>query len=417
MDNKIHISHKINKEKEGTYYTVPFTVPEGIESFTVRYSYEKVSQGLFGKNQNACVVDLGITDCDGKFIGWSGSAKASVTVGEFSSTNGYFCRPIKQGTWYIIVGAYKINKNEITVDYEIEFTKKHKRFFYGDLHMHSTASDGQFTVPELAAKAKAMGLDFIAVADHNNYCENFSLPRVPDLTLIPAVEWTHYKGHMNFFGVAAPFDNSFIANSAEEMENLINDVKRRGAVVSVNHPECDVCPYLWDNDEIYDMIEIWNGPMRSVNVRGIRKWTELLKTGRKIPAVGGSDFHRTLSPVRMGNPVNAVYTDSPSAEALLEAIKSGHLSVASSKKAPTIMLKCRDKIMGDTVQMQNTTEKITVEVENKGSCKLIAVSADGEKELTADSVSVSAKDKFLYVKALKGGIIKAVSNPIYLETK
>lgn len=67
--------------------------------------------------------------------------------------------------------------------------------------MHSTASDGRKDVYTLAKKAQKTGLDFIAVSDHNNYSENFSLPKISGLTFIPAVEWTHYKGHMNFFGV------------------------------------------------------------------------------------------------------------------------------------------------------------------------------------------------------------------------
>ncbi|MGN1419221.1 MAG: PHP domain-containing protein, partial [Acutalibacteraceae bacterium] len=228
---EIHFIHTVKKEKEGTYYTVPFEVPENTVSFTVTYKYEKVSQGLLGKNKNACIIDLGIIDCDGKFIGWSGSARDSITVGEFSSTNGYFSQPIKPGKWQIIVGAYKINASQIDVHYQVEFEEKKKKFLFGDLHMHSTASDGQFTVPQLAQKAKEIGLDFIAVADHNNYCENFSLPRVPGITIIPAVEWTHYKGHMNFFGIKAPFENSFIANSKEEMKKLISDAKEKGAVI------------------------------------------------------------------------------------------------------------------------------------------------------------------------------------------
>lgn len=36
-----------------------------------------------------------------------------------------------------------------------------------DLHMHSTVSDGSFTIPELIEFAKKKGLDAIAVTDHD----------------------------------------------------------------------------------------------------------------------------------------------------------------------------------------------------------------------------------------------------------
>lgn len=36
-----------------------------------------------------------------------------------------------------------------------------------DLHMHSTVSDGSFTIPELITRAKEKGLDAIAITDHD----------------------------------------------------------------------------------------------------------------------------------------------------------------------------------------------------------------------------------------------------------
>ncbi|MGN0505854.1 MAG: CehA/McbA family metallohydrolase [Lachnospiraceae bacterium] len=410
------IKHTVLKEKEGTYYTIPFEVPEQTESFVLTYQYEKVSQGLTGKRADACIIDLGVMDCDGRFIGWSGSARNSITIGEFSSTSGYFCEPIKAGEWQIIIGAYKVNGEKVDVTYEIEFKEKSTKLYYGDLHVHSTASDGEFSVAQLAERAKAAGLDFLAVADHNNFCENFSLPRVAGLTFLPAVEWTHYKGHMNFFGVKAPFENSFIANTKQEMECLISQAKALGAVVSVNHPCCDICPYLWDNEEAYDMMEIWNGPMREVNRRAIEKWTELLKTGRKLPAVGGSDFHRKCSPVKLGQPVNGVYSSSASSEGLLEAIRSGHLFIASSKKAPALLLTCEGKMMGDTVITDKAFVTLTITAERLGGCSLSLVTKKGETTVGTGSTELDKECGFAYVKAVsKNGTVRAITNPIYFS--
>ena len=83
------IKHKVKKTEQGTYYTLPFTVPENTDSFTVTYEYPKVSQGLTDR-KSACIIDIGIMDPEGRFVGWSGSARKQITVGEFSSTEGYF---------------------------------------------------------------------------------------------------------------------------------------------------------------------------------------------------------------------------------------------------------------------------------------------------------------------------------------
>lgn len=415
------IEHRIDKSREGTYYTVPFEVPENIARLTVSYSYDKHTQGLTGKSEKANIIDLGIINSAGQFVGWSGSARSSVTVALTGATQGYFAQRIKAGTWQIIIGAYKICGEYIDVKYEIEFEEKQNRFYFGDLHIHSLASDGKYSAHELGMMAKKKGLDFIALADHNNYSENFSLPKIDGVTFIPAVEWTHYNGHMNFFGVKAPFENSFVANSLEDMRALIAQAKELGASVSVNHPECSFCPYLWEDDEVYDMMEIWNGPMTPRNARAINKWTELLKSGRRLPIVGGSDFHKSPSYSFIGNPVTAVYCDSPDDESLMKAIAAGHSYVSSGINGAQIMLRCGNVIMGDELICDDAAE-LEIEAKRLKHSRLVLVTAQGERALEIRNgickATVSPKDKFAYVKALSSifrhEYVTAITNPIYL---
>ena len=281
----ITIRHQVPKAKEGKYYSIPFEVPEGVESMRIRYTYPKAQKAI---------VDLGLMDNQGRFIGWSGSARNEITVGPYDATPGYWMTRAEKGSWQILVGAYHIPADPLPVTYEITYLMPDARWLAGDLHVHSTASDGKLSPYELGMLARKRGLDFLAIADHNNFCENFALPKIPGLTLIPAVEWTHYKGHMNFFGIKAPFDQSFVANDIDEMRTLIQQAKNKGALISVNHPKCPRCPYLWEDDTIFDLVEIWNGPMRKANTDAILWWHQMLLSGRKMPIVGGSDFHRTL---------------------------------------------------------------------------------------------------------------------------
>ncbi|HET6350905.1 MAG TPA: PHP domain-containing protein [Coriobacteriia bacterium] len=61
----------------------------------------------------------------------------------------------------------------------------------GDLHVHSTASDGTFTPSELVAAALAAELDVIAIADHDTVAgqrEALAAAEPTSLRLIPAVE-------------------------------------------------------------------------------------------------------------------------------------------------------------------------------------------------------------------------------------
>ncbi len=266
-------------------------MPENTAKITITYDYEHGARGVLGDLRPTNTIDIGLCDEKGMFLGWSGSAHKSIFVGEHSATNGYLTKKINPGEWSILIGAYHVVDEGVTVNYTIDFEYPERELLFGDLHIHSTASDGAFDGYTHGKMAKEKSLDFIALANHNNYGENLHLPKVDNLTYIPAVEWTHYKGHMNFFGVVNPFKNSFVANDETQMKKIISDAKTLGAVVSVNHPKCRICPYLWQDNTSFEMMEIWNGPMRPSNIEAVAWWTELLKNGRKIAIVGGSDYH------------------------------------------------------------------------------------------------------------------------------
>jgi len=416
---RLILKHFIPKSAERTYYTIPFPVGTGLERISVTCQYER--------NEN-CIVDLGLLDSNKKFLGWSGSDKTTVFVSASSATPGYLMTTITQGEWHIIIGAYKIPDNGLHVNYEIQYTPQHTRWLTGDFHIHSDASDGQHDIPTLAKKAIRKGLDFIAVANHNNYSENLTLPKISNLTLIPTVEWTHYKGHMNFFGVAVPFEN-FIANTQEEMQNLIAVAKAKGALISVNHPKDTGCPYLWEDTDCFDAVEVWNAPMRKSNVLAIAWWHDLLMAGKKVPLIGGSDYHRDWHPALFAHPITRVYAKSPSIQDILEAVRQGHAYVSATKKGVELDLYCEGNenetaMMGDSVTW-HIRLALTVAAKNakKGMIfqliTAIGVAHTWRKNQLPVCVDVLPEWRFAYlvVKWKFGGFerITAITNPIYFE--
>lgn len=412
------IKHMITKDKEGQYYTLPFNVPEGVVKITVSYDYYKPTSGLMGDLKPSNTIDIGLMDEKSNFLGWSGSSHKTIYVGQYDSSAGYLCQKINAGEWKIIIGAYHVTDDGVEVTYNVDFEYEGEVLLFGDLHMHSTASDGVFSAWELGKAAREQKLDFIGVANHNNFSENLALPHVDGLTFIPAVEWTHYKGHMNFFGVPAPFENSFIANTKEEMQNIISHAKSLGAVISVNHPCCPLCPYKWEDEDAFDMMEIWNGPMRPSNVKALNWWTELLKKGRRIPIVGGSDYHKPKQFARLGNPVTAVYSQSRSSQDILSAIRNGNCFVTESADGVKINLTYGSCVMGQTAEF-NENEWLTVYADTN---KVTLVTDKGEKELKLKNGCIKVrlkKVKFAYVKVYKGfGKLKricAISNPVYFK--
>ena len=411
------LRHHIPKEKEGTYYALPFEVPDGVTALTVAYDYPAKGRGVMKDLKPTNTVDLGLCDEKGVFLGWSGSARREITGGAYGSTPGYLAGPVRAGTWRILIGAYHIEPGGADVTYRVTFQTQAAGWLRGDLHTHSTASDGVFSAWELGDRAKKAGLCFLAVSDHNNYAENLRLPFVPGVTYIPAVEWTHYKGHMNFFGVPAPLGDSFIANSEAEMRTVIAHAREAGAVISVNHPKCPFCPYLWEDDGAFDLMEVWNGPFTPRNAKAVAWWVSLLNAGRRIPIVGGSDFHKP-GPVRLGHPTTAVFADSPAADDLLAAIKAGHAYVTEGPTGPTLELTYNTAMAGD-----ETAVCPDAPVTAKTDAKRVRFWTDRGDEGIVPAVNGEARfnakgARFVFAEidsALIPGRLLAISNPIYFK--
>jgi hypothetical protein len=363
MDNKplethVQIPLFIDHSRQGTYFTLPFTMPAGTGSFSLTYRYERhheseslVENGHFISRKEINIIDLGLIGPDGAQVGASGSDKLSIFISETTATPGYHSYALVPGEWQIIVGAYKVDPDGVNVVYELCFTAKTMRLFKGDLHTHTLASDGVLQVDELARHAQSNGLDYLAITDHNQVVSADALPKIGGLTLIPGIEWTHYQGHANFLGVDQPYDEPFLANTLAEVHSRFESAQERGAFICINHPCDPVCPFLFDLDALpYDCFEVWNGPMRGSNLQAVGLWHSLLLSGKKVAICGGSDYHRDSLLLFPGGPTTCVYAMSSSPSDILSALKLGHAFITYSASGPTLELSAGDSILGDSIE-------------------------------------------------------------------
>lgn len=357
MQEKTVLELFIEHDREGTYFTLPFTMPSDTETLILNYQYERhresesqIGNGSFVSRQEVNIIDLGLIAPDGTQVGASGSDKNEICLSATSATPGYKPYPLVPGTWLILIGAYKVAPEGVAVTYELSVSKKSMRVFKGDLHAHTMASDGVLTAEELGWHALRHGLDFVAVSDHNQLVSADALPHIPGITLIPGVEWTHYLGHANFLGLDKPYDASFAANTSEEVFARFDSARSRGALIIINHPFDEGSGFQFDINTLpYDCLEVWNGPMRESNLRAVGLWQSMLATKKKIPIIGGSDYHRDSLFQILGGPTTCVYALSPSSSDILSALKAGHAYITFAPNGPTLELTAGNAILGDTV--------------------------------------------------------------------
>ncbi len=410
-------------------------MPPDTETFHLSYSYTRHVDGArqpdgFTPRTEANIIDLGLIGPQGEQVGVSGSNKTEIQVSETQATPGYRTTPLTPGRWGILVGAYKVAPGGVRVRYELSFTPKRLRLFKGDLHTHTRASDGVLSLAELGGHARRHGLDFLAITDHNQIVSAAELPYIPGLTLIPGVEWTHFRGHATFLGIDRPYDGSFYANTLDEVGARFESAHNRGALIAISHPFDETVPFQFDLEALpFDCLEVWNGPMRVSNLQAIGMWQGTLAAGRQVPICGGSDYHRSQLFLFLGGPTTCIYARSPGMSDLLAGLRQGHAFITFSPDGPGLQLQAGEAIMGDSLPFdRERTVQIEAHGLQAGDVLQVVTATDSTPLLTAGSAGSFQGEYtletpgFVRVEILRSFVPglpllpALISNPIYFTT-
>jgi len=345
------------------YLMLPFEVPAGTARLAVRYAYD--GQQVAGSGNE---IDLGLVDPRGAdfpefpgFRGWSGNARRSAVISPKVATPGYLPGPMTAGTWQVLLGLYKLRAEGCRILVEVSMPAKEeeeegeeeeplgakqvqaparrpgsgqaagggrRQWLRGDLHAHTHHSDAPGSLDGLVAAAHSAGLDFLAVTEHNTVSHLPFLTSGSEPVLIPGVEVTTYYGHTNVWGVKSMID--FRCRTAEQMRCLLELAHGRHLVASANHPYATGMPWTFGFDLPLDAIEVWHGPMVAETEATLRTWDDLLRRGRRLVAVGGSDTHwgESVAAQRLAQPTTWVLAEVRSVESVLEAIGRGRVTMA-----------------------------------------------------------------------------------------
>lgn len=369
------------------YVYVPFEVPAGTTRVEFEYRYDRAD--------GANVIDLGLLEPGSlglgttAFRGWTGGERSGGFVAVDDATPGYWPGPIPPGRWHVQLGLYKIGPAGVDVDVTVRTSsgrsgvtpplppravephQRGARWYSGALHTHTLHSDGKVTAQELAALARAAGLDFIAITDHNNTAHQRERIDVPGLLVITGEEITTPGGHANVWGLSGPraFVDFRVLPGDPAIQTIVDQARARGALVSINHPYADCFACSWTHPVPQDMdgIEISN-PGASSLALAIGLWDTLLREGRRITAVGASDWHRA-GQQDVGTASVRVWAEELSTPAILRAIRERRVIVMADGTTPPPQL---------TVQAAGQTARVGEDLSvGPGAALEIEVAADG----------------------------------------
>ena len=298
-----------------------------------------------------------------------------------------------------------------------------------NLHIHTTYSDGTWLHRRIAETAMQAGLDAIIITDHNvlvRDIEGYYQSKGKKVLMIVGEEIHDklrepQKNHLITFGQAIE-----LCTYAADPQLLIKKVTDNGGLSFLAHPFENPLPQVnevditWEDWNIvgFTGIEIWNHLSELKNesknwfqllfnvffpfqyAKGphplsVRKWDDLLSTGKKFVAVGGSDAHslemkkgvfkRLIFPYlfhfqSINNhlivPNRLTGNFLMDKKVIIEAFRSGNSFVGYDLPAPTkgfrfyAQGKNGTAIMGDEISLENSVT-LQIRLPEPVECRLI----------------------------------------------
>lgn len=202
-----------------------------------------------------------------------------------------------------------------------------------DPHIHSIYSgDATPTPAQIIERSQEIGLDAIAIADHNTLKgSQIALKlaeKLDNFLVIPAMEVSTSKGHIVALGVTE------VVEKGNSPEQTIEDIRAQDGISIIPHPYVryreGLCDYVEDLD--IDAIETLN----SRYIFGFSNWrAKKLAEKRGIPQIGSSDAHFLGA---IGSCLTELEADFTT-DSIIKAVLSGKTNVFGDRTPLPLILK------------------------------------------------------------------------------
>ncbi|MCC6170097.1 MAG: CehA/McbA family metallohydrolase [Caldilineaceae bacterium] len=291
------------------------------------------------------------------------------------------------------------------------------RFWRGNLHTHSTRSDGGLTPEEAARRYEINGYDFFALTDH--FLERYDYPIVDTrsfrnerfTTLIGAelhAGQTELGGMWHILAVGLPLDFAVPAEGETGPELAVRALAA-GAFVAAAHPQW----YSLTERDLealgpVDAIEVYNGVAIDHNDHA-DSWhiTDiLLGRGQRYLVCAADDFHHQRNRHDFGRGWVWVKSERLEPDALLAALKAGHFYSSSGPQIHDVQIEPGRRAV------VRCSPAEWVFVTGKGPAAL-AVEGHGLMEAEFDLEKFSSPYCRITVRDAHGG--RAWTNPIWFD--
>ncbi|MBI2434892.1 MAG: PHP domain-containing protein [Candidatus Hydrogenedentes bacterium] len=271
----------------------------------------------------------------------------------------------------------------------------------GNLHCHTTNSDGERPPQGVVDAYAQRGYDFLMLSDHDTLTEPASVD-ARGMALLAGNEVTLNGPHILHVGARE------VVDPLPDRQRVLDRIAASTGFAIINHPNWerfyDHCPQdrlnAWRG---YTGLEIYNGVVRRQRGTPLAtdRWDRLLGDGRRVWGFANDDSHR---PIDDGVAWNVVQCASREPGAILEALQRGRFYAST----------------GVTIR-EIDVEQNRIHVRTENAQRIIVFSAYGHREAAVDGgeihfeVTPTVEGGYGRFECWGAGEAMAWTQPFFLE--
>jgi hypothetical protein len=273
----------------------------------------------------------------------------------------------------------------------------------GNLHTHTTASDGERIHQDVIDDYSQRGYGFLMFSDHDVFtaAETYASLKDRGLILIPGNEISASGPHMLHVGGAS------LIGADPDRQKVVDAINNDAGFAVFNHPNWQShfnhCPQeLLESCTDYAGIEIYNGVISRLegSPYATDRWDMLLGKGRKVWGFGNDDSHKAEGDIGWG--WNTAYVTDPTPEGVTEALRTGRFYVSTGVEIREIR-----------------TDGSRIDIVTENAERIVALVDNGKRLGQVDdaSISVEAPSGSTYIRfeCWGPGESFAWTQPFYIE--
>ncbi len=273
----------------------------------------------------------------------------------------------------------------------------------GNLHTHTTASDGARSLQEVVADYARRGYGFLMISDHDTFtgARQYDTVSNDGLVLIPGNEITAGGPHLLHVNAGR------LITPDPSRPRVLEAVREAGGFAIVNHPNWqeafDHCPIdLMMEWTTYAGLEIYNGTIGRLDGSpyATNKWDMLLARGRRVWGFANDDSHLPEADVELG--WNVAYVPDRSIGSVVSALRAGRFYASTG-------------VVIDAVDVDGET--IRVRAPNAG--RIVALMQTGRRfaQVDAPEIEITVPENAVYVRfeCWGAGESSAWTQPFFVE--